>query len=80
VGTDASYQHFCQIPCNLNPGNISFKVQNLLEEWPAEDKEAYDLVHQRYCLALFTPAQDQEIIERLWELVKPGGYIQYVES
>jgi hypothetical protein len=80
VGTDVSYQHFCQIPCNLNPGNISFEVQNLLGEWPAEDKEAYDLVHQRYCLALFTPAQDQEIIERLWELVKPGGYIQFVES
>jgi hypothetical protein len=52
----------------------------LLDDWPSEDKEAYDLVHQRYCLALFTEERDKEIVKKLWDLVKPGGYIQFVEA
>jgi len=79
VGTDLFAKHFEQIQ-NLMPPNISFKVQNLLDDWPTEDDRAYDLVHQRYCLAQFTEEKDNEITKNMWNLVKPGGYIQFVEA
>ncbi|CAG8975304.1 hypothetical protein HYALB_00010546 [Hymenoscyphus albidus] len=62
------------------PSSISLKVQNVLDEWPAEDQNAYDLVHQRYCLTQFSAEKGAAIIKRLYGNVKPGGYLQIVES
>ena len=62
------------------PSAISFKVQDLRKDWPQEDQNKYDLVHQRYCLAQFNEQQDAEIIKNLLGLVKPRGYLQFVEA
>jgi len=78
VGADNNPAHFTQI--KKLPPNLSFKTQSIFDPWPAEDKEAYDLVHQRCILALFSPAQGQAAIEGLYSLVKPGGYIQIIEG
>ena len=78
VGTDLFAKHFEQI--KELPESISFKVQSVLDEWPVEDAEAYDLVHQRYCLAQFSAEKDAAIIKRLFGLVKPGGYLQIVDA
>lgn len=55
-------------------------MQNVLEEWPSEEKEKFDLVHQRYCLSQFSVEKNTAVIKRLFGLVKPGGWIQIVES
>ncbi|CAG8948934.1 hypothetical protein HYFRA_00002061 [Hymenoscyphus fraxineus] len=78
VGTDINEKHFEQL--KDIPRSISFKVQNVLDEWPAEDQDAYDLVHQRYCLTQFSAEKGAAIIKRLYNNVKPGGYMQIVES
>jgi hypothetical protein len=78
VGTDILEKHFQQLE-NI-PASIDFKVQSVLEEWPAQDHGAYDLVHQRYCLAMFSPEKEEAMVGRLFGLVKPGGYIQLVDA
>jgi SAM-dependent methyltransferase len=78
VGTDLFAKHFEQLK-DLPP-SITFKVQSVLDEWPAEDANKYDLVHQRYCLAQFSAEKDLGIIQRLFGLVKPGGYLQIVDA
>ncbi|KAF2656942.1 methyltransferase GliN [Lophiostoma macrostomum CBS 122681] len=60
--------------------SISFKVQSLLMEWPKDDHDAYDLVHQRYALTNMPRNEASMVIKRLMGLVKPGGYIQLVEA
>lgn len=78
VGTDIVPKHFEQLK-DL-PASISFKIQSVLEDWPEQDHGAFDLVHQRYCLAMFSPEKDAAIVSRLFKLVKPGGYIQLVDA
>ncbi|EPE30773.1 S-adenosyl-L-methionine-dependent methyltransferase [Glarea lozoyensis ATCC 20868] len=78
VGTDIFQKHFEQL--KDVPKCISFKVQSVLDDWPAEDHEAYDLVHQRYCLAQFSAEKDAAIVMRLFGNVKPGGYLQIVDA
>ncbi|KAJ4292542.1 hypothetical protein N0V90_009205 [Kalmusia sp. IMI 367209] len=78
VGTGILPKHFEQLK-DLPP-SISFKIQSVLKEWPKEDRDAYDLVHQRYCLAMFSPEKDKVIVSRLFELVKPWGYLQLVDA
>lgn len=79
TGTDIFPKHFEQLR-DILPSSISFKVQNLLDNWPAEDVAKYDLVHQRYCLAQFKPETDAAIVDNLFSLVKPGGFIQFIEA
>ncbi|CAG8958460.1 hypothetical protein HYFRA_00009774 [Hymenoscyphus fraxineus] len=78
VGTDLFPNHFKQLK-NL-PASISFKAQNVLSDWPDEDSNAYDLVHQRHCIGQFSPEKAAAVIKRLFSLVKPGGYLQIVEA
>jgi ubiquinone/menaquinone biosynthesis C-methylase UbiE len=78
VGTDINAKHFEQLK-DL-PSSISFRIQSVMDPWPAEDQGAYDLVHQRYCLAMFNPQKEEEIVHKLFELVKPGGRIQLVDA
>lgn len=77
MGTDIEPKHFEKLK---GLDNIKCKAQSVTNDWPQEDKAAYDLVHQRYCLAVFTYDQSAEAVKRLFELVKPGGYIQLVEA
>jgi gliotoxin biosynthesis N-methyltransferase len=78
VGTDINTKHFEQL--KGLPASISFRIQSVMDPWPVEDHGAYDLVHQRYCLAMFSLQKDEQIVKKLFELVKPGGFIQLVDA
>ena len=52
----------------------------MLEPWPAEYQSAFDLVHQRFCFAAFKPEVSKAATKRLFDLVKPGEYIQLVDG
>ena len=78
LGTDIIPRHFEQI--KDMPPQVRFKIQSILEPWPAEDHKAFDLVHQRFGLASFKPELGKQATERLFGLVKPGGYIQMVDG
>jgi hypothetical protein len=58
---------------------MQFRIQNITEPWPESYKNSFDLVHQR--LGLFaTGEQLSKAVAGLIDLVKPGGYIQLVDS
>lgn len=62
------------------PSNIRFAKQNILESWPEDWQNSFDLVHQRLVLVVagnFDAAV--KTIQRLIGLVKPGGWLQLVE-
>jgi len=53
--------------------------QNLVEPFPDQWRDSFDLVHQRFVLPLFTETEVQSVIGRLSGAVKPNGWIQLVE-
>lgn len=62
------------------PDGISFFAQSMLENWPASIVGSLDLVHQRLALPAANQSQVQATISRFIDLLKPGGYIQFVEA
>lgn len=80
LGTDINPKHFDQLKDLPLPSSIRFKVQSVLEPWPAEDQSAFDLVHQRFCFASFKPEVSEAATKRLFNLVKPGKFIQLVDG
>ncbi|KAG8160905.1 hypothetical protein KVR01_009169 [Diaporthe batatas] len=58
---------------------MQLRIQSNTQPWPAADKGGYDLVHQR--LGLFAAGDMlHTAVAGLVELVKPGGWIQLVDS
>ncbi|KAI9872806.1 MAG: hypothetical protein M1830_001176 [Pleopsidium flavum] len=78
LGTDIIPKHFTQI--KGLPARISFEIQSVLEPWPLDDQSAFDLVHQRFCFASFKPEDSAAATKRLFNLVKPGKFIQLVDG
>ncbi|KAF2014409.1 hypothetical protein BU24DRAFT_423366 [Aaosphaeria arxii CBS 175.79] len=62
------------------PTGISYFAQSMLEDWPESLVGTLDLVHQRLALPAANKAQVQSTISRFIGLLKPGGYIQFVEA
>ncbi|OAA63431.1 hypothetical protein SPI_03594 [Niveomyces insectorum RCEF 264] len=62
----------------LNPP-LEIISQNLLDEFPAEWKNGFDFVHQRFVTPLFQEKEVQPVLRSLINCVKPGGWIQLVE-
>ncbi|PVI02637.1 hypothetical protein DM02DRAFT_701096 [Periconia macrospinosa] len=75
VGTDIDPTPF---PTVAPPGQ-SYRAQDINKPWPEEWKDSFDLVHQRLALAVAGPAQ-QQVVNTLSALVKPGGWIQLIEA
>jgi hypothetical protein len=59
---------------------IYYFAQSMLEDWPAPIVGTLDLVHQRLALPAANKSQVQATISRFIGLLKPGGYIQFVEA
>jgi SAM-dependent methyltransferase len=74
-GTDIDPSHF---PANA-PEGTKYVIQDINKPWPEQWKDYFDLVHQRLVLVGAGPKQ-QEALESLANLVKPGGWIQLVEA
>ncbi|KAF1940884.1 hypothetical protein EJ02DRAFT_445202 [Clathrospora elynae] len=75
-GFDVSDKFFppqAWLPCSL-----SLRLQDVTAPFSAERLGTYDLVHFRLFLTLTTEKLDQ-LLENAIKLLKPGGYIQWVE-
>lgn len=55
-------------------------MQDITEPWPASWAATFDVVHQRFVLGAVRSAQLDDVVARLIGLVKPGGWIQLMES
>jgi SAM-dependent methyltransferase len=73
TGTDIDASSFPNAP----PQNFSYHVQDTGKTWPTAWSGAFDFVHQR--LGLATLPNPEETIKNLAALVKPGGWIEFVE-
>ncbi|KAF2788509.1 hypothetical protein K505DRAFT_394616, partial [Melanomma pulvis-pyrius CBS 109.77] len=59
---------------------IVYKTQDVTQPWPAEWAASFDLVHQRFVLGAVRREQLEDVVANLVALVKPGGWIQLMES
>ncbi|TFB01718.1 hypothetical protein CCMA1212_006259 [Trichoderma ghanense] len=66
-------------PPETLPSNVSLVLGDLTKDLPAEWAANFDMVHQRFIFPSFSADVIQEILERLANCVKPGGWIQLVE-
>ncbi|KAL1604783.1 hypothetical protein SLS60_004323 [Paraconiothyrium brasiliense] len=75
VGTDLDPTNF---PSETSD-NQTYHVQDINKPWPEEWKESFDYVHQR--LVLNGAGRNQKVaLSHLLALVKPGGWVQIMES
>ncbi|KAJ4357169.1 uncharacterized protein N0V89_001744 [Didymosphaeria variabile] len=59
---------------------IVYKTQDVTQPWPADWAASFDLVHQRFVLGAVRSEQLEDVVANLVALVKPGGWIQLMES
>ncbi|KAF2690568.1 hypothetical protein K458DRAFT_411950, partial [Lentithecium fluviatile CBS 122367] len=76
VGTDLNPKLF---PESVPP-DTRFYVHNISEPWPKEEHGTFDFVHQRLTLPGGAPTPLPQVLKHLFDLVKPGGWIQLVEA
>ncbi|KAL9084053.1 MAG: hypothetical protein Q9165_008254 [Trypethelium subeluteriae] len=75
IGTDVSPERFP----TKSPVGISLQLQNILDPWPQDWRNSFNLVHQRLTLG-GAAANTRDAVERLLDLVKPGGWVQLIEA
>ena len=76
VGTDINPTFF---PTSHGK-QFNFYKHNVADSWPENEQGTFDLVHQRLTLPGAAPAPLPSAIQNLFDLVKPGGWIQLVEA
>ncbi|KAF9884284.1 hypothetical protein FE257_001914 [Aspergillus nanangensis] len=69
-----------QPPPDSLPSTINLQTQSLLEPFPESWQNAFDFVHQRAILPMFTKNEIIRILAQLIGCVKPGGWIQLIEG
>lgn len=62
-----------------SPDGIALSLQDITAQWPDEWKGTFDYVHQRLGLAGIGQHPLKDIVQRQCELLKPGGWIEFVE-
>jgi len=67
-------------PSQILPPNVSFKIQDMLFPFPASEIGTYDVVAVRFVSVATTRAEWTRSIENLVTLLKPGGWLQWIES
>ena len=68
-----------QFPAKL-PNNVKLHVANVKEPLPTECHGQFDLVFIRYLNAAMTPEDWKVVARNLCQLLKPGGWIQWIEG
>ncbi|KAG0227493.1 hypothetical protein BGW42_002928 [Actinomortierella wolfii] len=66
-------------PTEIKPANCHFQLCNILDGLPFEDN-FFDFIYQRLLVYALTPAQRKQVNAELLRVLKPGGYLQLVES
>ncbi|KAJ4351511.1 uncharacterized protein N0V89_006854 [Didymosphaeria variabile] len=76
IGTDVEASYFPTNP----PSNTSYHAQDATKPWPKDWSGKFDLVHQRFAIAVEGSESDTRLlVQRLIDMVKPGGWIQLVD-
>ncbi|KAF4626874.1 hypothetical protein G7Y89_g11279 [Cudoniella acicularis] len=75
VGTDIVDSYYPNPP----PPHTKFFSQSMTADWPAELQGTFDLVHSRLALPGAGTNPPRDVVQRLVDLVKPGGFIQQIE-
>ncbi|KAF2264627.1 hypothetical protein CC78DRAFT_533001 [Lojkania enalia] len=78
VGTDIVESYFP--PKSRWPSNFTLQIQSITKKWPKAFEESFDLVHQRFALPAAGKDGVRDALHGLVSLVKPGGWIQFVEA
>ncbi|KAJ0423037.1 S-adenosyl-L-methionine-dependent methyltransferase [Aspergillus carlsbadensis] len=76
-----SYHGFDISPAQFpsTPQGIELSVQDVFQPFPAEFINRFDLVHVRLMVTAFPESKFQEAVENVLTILKPGGYLQWVE-
>ncbi|KAL2815034.1 S-adenosyl-L-methionine-dependent methyltransferase [Aspergillus cavernicola] len=67
-------------PSDWLPPNVSLRILDILKRVPEELKGQYDVVCIRYFGVLIRNNDPEFVLRNLVDMLKPGGYIQWVES
>ncbi|KAI1130958.1 S-adenosyl-L-methionine-dependent methyltransferase [Nemania abortiva] len=62
------------------PPNVSFRIQDMLLPFPASEIGTYDVVAVRFVSSATTRAEWARTIGDLIKLLKPGGWLQWIDS
>ncbi|KAI1173221.1 S-adenosyl-L-methionine-dependent methyltransferase [Nemania sp. FL0916] len=62
------------------PPNVCFKAQDMLLPFPASEIGTYDVVAARFVSSASTRAEWSRTIANLSTLLKPGGWLQWIDS
>ncbi|CAO3598319.1 unnamed protein product [Absidia cylindrospora] len=66
-------------PTTIRPQNVNFDLHNALEGLPYENN-TFDLVHMRLLIAAWRLDEWAFVLKEIYRVLKPGGYVQLVES
>ncbi|KAI9300648.1 hypothetical protein BJ944DRAFT_272705 [Cunninghamella echinulata] len=66
-------------PSTIRPQNVFFDLHNALEGLPYGDN-TFDLIHMRLLIAAWRKDEWAFILKEIYRVLKPGGYVQLVES
>ncbi|KAI9021562.1 S-adenosyl-L-methionine-dependent methyltransferase [Phycomyces nitens] len=66
-------------PTTIRPKNVDFKLVNVLDGLPFPDN-TFDFVHMRLLIVAFRRHEWNQVINEIYRVLKPGGYVQLVES
>ena len=63
------------------PANVKAQSFDLLKDFASHTEwvDHFDLVHQRLMLSVFTMGQWRQVLQDLFKVLKPGGYLQLLE-
>ncbi|KAH8888274.1 hypothetical protein GQ53DRAFT_826418 [Thozetella sp. PMI_491] len=77
IGTDITVAFF---PKPESADGITYRAQDVTAPWPRNWLSSFDLVHQRFVFGGVPKQRLQGAVKGLIDLVKPGGWIQIMES
>ncbi|KAK4180950.1 S-adenosyl-L-methionine-dependent methyltransferase [Triangularia setosa] len=78
TGFDVTSSAF--LPPQVRPPNVTFKLQDMFLPFPDSEKGTYDLVAVRFVSSATPRAEWARAIENLMTLLKPGGWLQWIDS
>jgi SAM-dependent methyltransferase len=78
TGFDVSSSAFP--PSETLPPNVTFKIQEMLLPFPASEIGTYDIVAVRFVSVATTRTEWARAIRNLITLLKPGGWLQWIDS
>jgi hypothetical protein len=62
------------------PSNVVFKIQDMNDPFPASEVGTYDLIAVRFVSSVAERVEWERSITNLMTLLKPGGWLQWIDS